>query len=312
MNKQMTIILSFAFGISFIIVILLIALFQPNPTSFQYTIYRSVLALAGAGVAAVLSGFIQVKFKKWLRAGGALAIFAILYLVNPAAQLSDSNVSHDYNFDLNARNYRPLLTFGGKLDLEKHYMDYTDTIEADELQSVLQKGIGVRPNFTVLCSLQNVGNSVARIFGHAAKLDTTDILTLRKQVLSKNNAKNSKDSVFKYEELLPDHSIFFPIDFKFTFPLPERRYFLHLIIYYMNDLGNLYDLYNIYTIEFHAIKGEVNYNSIGNNQVQLNIHLNDSLPIVNLVNNRQFYNVYTEKEMRLFHSKFKNSKNLIK
>ena len=93
MDKKLTIILSFAFGVTFIVVILLIALLQPNPTSFQYTIFRAVLALAGAGVAAVLPGFIQVRFRKWLRAGGALAVFAILYFLNPAAQFSNTNSS---------------------------------------------------------------------------------------------------------------------------------------------------------------------------------------------------------------------------
>jgi hypothetical protein len=78
-------ILAYAFGIVFVATILVIAIFFPDPTDFQYTVFRITLALAAGGVAAVVPGFIQVKFRNWLRAGGALAVFVIVYLVAPAA-----------------------------------------------------------------------------------------------------------------------------------------------------------------------------------------------------------------------------------
>lgn len=78
-------ILAYVFGVIFVTTILVVAIFFPNPTDFQYTVFRIVLALAAGGVAAVVPGFIQVKFKSWLRAGGALAVFVIVYLVAPAA-----------------------------------------------------------------------------------------------------------------------------------------------------------------------------------------------------------------------------------
>jgi hypothetical protein len=40
----------------------------------------------------VLSGFIEVRFGKWLRAGGAFALFAIVYFVNPAKLVEGDDV----------------------------------------------------------------------------------------------------------------------------------------------------------------------------------------------------------------------------
>ncbi|WP_269713956.1 DUF4019 domain-containing protein [Caulobacter sp. NIBR2454] len=76
--------LAFGFGVVFVSVILLIAVLQPNPSQFSYTIFRIVIALAAAGVGAVLPGFLEVTFRGWLRAGGALALFAVVYFVAPA------------------------------------------------------------------------------------------------------------------------------------------------------------------------------------------------------------------------------------
>jgi hypothetical protein len=77
--------LAYGFGVVFVVVLLIIAIFYPNPTEFQYTVFRIVLALAAAGVAAMFSGFLEVTVNKWIRAGGALAVFAIVYFYAPAA-----------------------------------------------------------------------------------------------------------------------------------------------------------------------------------------------------------------------------------
>lgn len=97
MSKKLQTILSYCFGVSFIITMLVISFVQPNPSSFQYTIFRTVLALAGAATVAVFPGFIEVRFGNWLRAGGALAVFVVLYFFNPALpdvstnQMSEAN-----------------------------------------------------------------------------------------------------------------------------------------------------------------------------------------------------------------------------
>lgn len=76
--------LSFIFGVGFMIVMLVIAFVKPDPSQFQYSVFRTVLALAGAGIGAVIPGFLQVSVKSWIRAGGAIAIFVLVYFWNPA------------------------------------------------------------------------------------------------------------------------------------------------------------------------------------------------------------------------------------
>jgi hypothetical protein len=84
MPKRTQQILAFLFGVVFIIVLLVIAIAFPKPTSFQYTVFRVVLALAAAGAATMIPGFLQVTISDWLRAGGALAVFVIVFFYNPA------------------------------------------------------------------------------------------------------------------------------------------------------------------------------------------------------------------------------------
>jgi hypothetical protein len=81
-------VLAFAFGIVFIVTILVLAVKFPQPTPMMYTAFRVVLALAAAGVAAMIPGFIYVNISEWLRTGGAMAVFAVVYFNNPAALVS--------------------------------------------------------------------------------------------------------------------------------------------------------------------------------------------------------------------------------
>lgn len=93
MNKKQQQIAAYAFGVVFVVVLLTIALFVPTPTSFQYLVFRIVLALATAGVAAMIPGFIEVSVPTFLRAGGALAVFAVVFFYNPAALVSNNDFS---------------------------------------------------------------------------------------------------------------------------------------------------------------------------------------------------------------------------
>lgn len=70
-----------------LLLLLGIILFVPCPTSPQYIIFRIVLALGAAGVASVLPGFF--KFGNTLiTAGGALAVFALVYLIDPVKSVA--------------------------------------------------------------------------------------------------------------------------------------------------------------------------------------------------------------------------------
>jgi len=75
------------FGVAFVVSLLALAIYFPSPTAFQYVVFRTVLALAAAGVALMVPGFLQVTVANWLRAGGALAVFVVVYFYNPAELL---------------------------------------------------------------------------------------------------------------------------------------------------------------------------------------------------------------------------------
>ena len=75
---------AYIFGIIFVTVILVIAIFIPAPSSFQYVVFRIVLALAAAGVIAMVPGFINLEIGNFVRAGGASAVFATVFFFSPA------------------------------------------------------------------------------------------------------------------------------------------------------------------------------------------------------------------------------------
>jgi hypothetical protein len=89
-NITLDVALAFAFGIVFIVTLLFLANGFPNPTPFQYNVFRIVLAIAMAGVASVIPGIIQVQIPgirsdtPLVRAGGALAVFVVVYFYSPA------------------------------------------------------------------------------------------------------------------------------------------------------------------------------------------------------------------------------------
>lgn len=97
-NKKVEQYLAFGFGTLFIIIILILAIFFPNPTSFQHTVFRIVLALAAAGFAAEIPGFLKVTVAKAIRAGGAIGVFVIVFFFSPANlavnQIPINNSSH--------------------------------------------------------------------------------------------------------------------------------------------------------------------------------------------------------------------------
>jgi hypothetical protein len=87
-ERSMSLILAFTFGVIFVAALFVFALFVPNPTIQQFEIVRIILALAAGGVAAIIPGFLNLQLGAGthltLRAGGALAVFAIVYFYSPA------------------------------------------------------------------------------------------------------------------------------------------------------------------------------------------------------------------------------------
>ena len=77
----------FIFGVVFLATVLVLTVVIPNPTPFQYVFFKTVLAIAASGIGGILAGFLHVEgsFQKLsLRAGGALALFVIVFFFSPA------------------------------------------------------------------------------------------------------------------------------------------------------------------------------------------------------------------------------------
>lgn len=79
-------ILGLIIGVLFAIMILLAAIFIPNPSVTQFFIFRGFFAVSLAAIAAIIPGLLTVesRFQHFsIRATGAIAIFVIIWLVNP-------------------------------------------------------------------------------------------------------------------------------------------------------------------------------------------------------------------------------------
>jgi len=74
----------FLFGVVFVVALLVLAVVFPEPSPFQYTVFRIVLALAAAGIAAFIPGFLEVEVGSVVKAGGAIAVFVVVYFFSPA------------------------------------------------------------------------------------------------------------------------------------------------------------------------------------------------------------------------------------
>lgn len=86
--ELMQVIAAFTFGVAFVAVAIVLAICFPSPTAFQAFIFRVVLGLAASGVAAMIPGFVTFNFQPavdmLIRAGGASAVFVLVFFFNPA------------------------------------------------------------------------------------------------------------------------------------------------------------------------------------------------------------------------------------
>lgn len=75
--------LAFIFGIVFLATMLVFAYYVPNPSPFSQWVFVVTTSLAGAGIGAVIPGILNVTLP-YARAGGALAVFLLVFLNKPA------------------------------------------------------------------------------------------------------------------------------------------------------------------------------------------------------------------------------------
>jgi hypothetical protein len=73
----------FIIGVIFILFVLVLAFFDPNPTGLRYVIYRILLSFGAAAIVAVLPGSIGIQLPTGVTAGGALAVFVLVYFFDP-------------------------------------------------------------------------------------------------------------------------------------------------------------------------------------------------------------------------------------
>ncbi len=70
----------------------------PSPTPNQEIVFRLLMALGAGGIATVLPGLFHIEMPN-LKAGSAIGVFALVYLVNPAGAIKDDSRSEKNPFE---------------------------------------------------------------------------------------------------------------------------------------------------------------------------------------------------------------------
>jgi len=89
-----------AIGVLFASIVLGLAVMIPNPTGSQFFIFRGTFAMALAGIAAIIPGLLDVesRYNKFsIKATGAIAVFVLVWLLNPPAIIGDTNKLENEN-----------------------------------------------------------------------------------------------------------------------------------------------------------------------------------------------------------------------
>lgn len=77
-------ILAVVSGIGFILIGLCFVVFVPCPSQSQYIFLRIILSIGIAGFSAIIPGFLRIKYKSQITAGGALGVLVMVFFFNPA------------------------------------------------------------------------------------------------------------------------------------------------------------------------------------------------------------------------------------
>lgn len=98
MSQELWII--FIFGLGFLATRLVLAIRFPTPTKDQEAVFRTVLSPSAAGIAAAIPGLMKFESQAaatTISATGALAVFALVYLLNPASPRAPSTTDASGN-----------------------------------------------------------------------------------------------------------------------------------------------------------------------------------------------------------------------
>ena len=80
-------------------VILILTFLIPCPTTTQFWVFRTLLAIAAAGLTAALPGTFNLNLSNTITATGALAVFAALYFLNPTKNLATGDCDNKAPFN---------------------------------------------------------------------------------------------------------------------------------------------------------------------------------------------------------------------
>jgi len=95
MTENDSVILLFLFGVIAMAVRVVLAVYIPEPNQNQETVFRTVLSISCAGIAAIVPGSIEFSsemMKTTISATGAIGVFAFVYLTNPNAKKIISSI----------------------------------------------------------------------------------------------------------------------------------------------------------------------------------------------------------------------------
>lgn len=98
----------FWFSVAAFAALLAISLLVPGWAQQNNDLSKTLLALAAAGVAATLPGFLNFEINTFLKAGGALAAFVLVFLVNPAREEASVTLAVRLQPRPHSANYPPL------------------------------------------------------------------------------------------------------------------------------------------------------------------------------------------------------------
>ncbi len=78
-------------GVALLLLLLFLVFWRRYLTAAEYTFTRILMALSVSCVAVIITGFLTIEIKGVIQAGGALAVFCIVYFYAPASLLSDGD-----------------------------------------------------------------------------------------------------------------------------------------------------------------------------------------------------------------------------
>ena len=83
-------------GVVGLITVLILISLAPDPTDHQFFVFRVVIALSAGAFGATIPGFLHLRLPLWrqglISAGGAIALFVIVYMLNPPTLLTQNTV----------------------------------------------------------------------------------------------------------------------------------------------------------------------------------------------------------------------------